>query len=101
MEMAARQGNLTAHEDLALYHFKASGGVKNLAKAYFWATVAGDRSEKGENLMTHISVDLEPKIILEQMKKADEFKEQFKKDAELSGGLKYKTKLSIKLFNKK
>ena len=84
MEMAARQGHVIAQEDLALYHFKELGGEKDLAKAYFWASVAKDRSEKAKTIIDQVSVDLEPKVILEQMIKADEFLEENKPPTELS-----------------
>ena len=83
MEMAARQGHVIAQEDLALYYFQASDGEKDLAKAYFWASVAKDRSEKAKAIIDQVSVDLEPKVILEQMKKADEFLEENKPPTEL------------------
>ena len=69
---------------MALYHFKELGGEKDLAKAYFWASVAKDRSEKAKTIIDQVSVDLEPKVILEQMIKADEFLEENKPPTELS-----------------
>ena len=73
--------------DFTKFFSGKDGNEKNLldlAKAYFWASVAKDRSEKAKTIIDQVSVDLEPKVILEQMIKADEFLEENKPPTELS-----------------
>ena len=97
MEMAARQGHLPAQEELGLHYLNGAGGGKDLVKAYFWFSVAGEHSRVSEKYIAQISVDLEPKVILEQMKKADAFREQLKPKIEIAED----AQLPNDLFNEK
>ena len=77
VELAARQKHAKAQYVISEHYYTGIGVEKNLSKAFFWSSVASDRHEAAKTRASIISVDLSPKVILEQLEKVENFKKQF------------------------
>jgi TPR repeat protein len=79
VELAARQNHAKSQYVISEHYYKGIGVEKNLSKAFFWSSVASDRREDAKTRASIISVDLSPKVILEQLEKVENFKKQFQR----------------------